>query len=119
DNVGASAYIYLRRLRVYYSVDTGHPEDGEFLADGATQADAFYQIHPTTGITALGAAAGLYAQGVNVPTSLNYPSSYNPAHKYVFYMTGSGAKEEFRFAESGIYTDNSGNLTVTIEGIFA
>lgn len=79
--------------------------------------DAFFDFDESSA-TAHGASKGIYPQLSNQELSLTSPPYYNPAHSYSFYMTGSGAKESFKYQDTD-YSENSGSLSVTIEGEFA
>ena len=83
-----------------------------------TYADGFFEIPPYGVPVPLGASRGIYVQDVNVPLSNSSPPEFNPATMYSFYMTGTGVQEELKFVDTD-YSDNSGNLTVCVEGEFA
>jgi hypothetical protein len=85
---------------------------------GTTRADAFYSYGNTGGGSSLGASGGLFMNGVKVPLASVNPFAYNSAHSYQFSFTGTGIAEVFNFEDSD-YSDNSGNLNLLVEGVFA
>lgn len=77
-------------------------------------ADAFYQFEAgNLNVQALASSQGLFVNGgKQVP-----PSSYKPNHTYQFERVGTGDQETYEFNDTD-FSDNSGSLSVCIEGTF-